>query len=116
MNNNLPTSSERPDPFDALLRESEAHIPDDGFTARVLVALPPRRRFEPLRVALFAAAWLAGAVILLVHAPALVGTATAFLQHARHGELAPLLALAPVVFAVGCLVWALASWALEDWT
>jgi hypothetical protein len=114
MNNTSPTSPERPDPFDALLREAGAQIPDDGFTARVLAALPPRRRFDPLRLALFAVAWLAGAAILFLHAPSLVGTATAFLQHARHGELAPLLALAPVVFAAGCLVWALAVWAIEE--
>jgi hypothetical protein len=115
MNNNSPTSPERPDPFDALLRESETHIPDDGFTARVLATLPPRRRFDLMRLALFAAAWLTGAVILLLHAPAVASTTTAFLQHARHGELAPLLALAPVVFAAGCLVWALVVWALEEW-
>ena len=32
------------DPLDAALRESAAAIEDDGFTARVLAALPPRRR------------------------------------------------------------------------
>jgi hypothetical protein len=115
MNNNSPTSPERPDPFDTLLRESEAHIPDNGFTARVIAVLPPRRRFDPLRLALFAAAWLAGAAILVLHAPAVASTTTAFLLHARHGELAPLLTLAPTVFAAGCLVWALATWAIEEW-
>ena len=115
MNNSSPISPERPDPFDNLLREYEAHIPDDGFTARVLAALPPRQRFDPLRLALFAAAWLASAVILVLHAPAIASTTTAFLQHARYGELAPLLTQAPIVFAFGCLVWALAIWALEEW-
>ncbi len=115
MTNHSPTSSEHPDPLDALLRESEAHIPDDGFTARVLAALPPRRRFDPLRLAFFGAAWLAGAVILVLRAPAVAPTAIAFLQHARHGELALLFASAPIVFAAGCLAWALASWAIEEW-
>lgn len=32
------------DPIDALLREQNNHIDDDGFTNRVLMALPPRRR------------------------------------------------------------------------
>ena len=114
MNNNSPTSPERPDPIEALLHESEAHVPDDGFTARVLAALPSRRRFDPLRLALFAAAWLAGVAILLVHAPTFAGTTAIFLQYARHGEVAALLALAPVVFAAGCLVWALAVWAIEE--
>jgi hypothetical protein len=115
MNDNSQKSPEAPDPLDALLRESEAHLPDDGFTARVLTSLPPRRRFDSFRLAAFAAAWVAGVVILLRHTPA-VGTAvTSFLQHALHGEVTPLLALAPVVMVIGMLVWALASWALEEW-
>ena len=32
------------DPLDALLVEQNAHIDDDGFTGRVLAALPQRRR------------------------------------------------------------------------
>ena len=115
MNDNSPTSPEPPDPLDALLRESEVHLPDDGFTARVLTSLPPRRRFDRPRLAVFATAWLAGAVLLLRHAPAAGAAVTGFLQHARHGEVATLLALAPVMSVIGSLVWALASWALEDW-
>ncbi len=115
MNSNSPTSPERPDSFDAFLRESDAHVPDDGFTRRVLAALPPRRRFEWVRLVFFAAAWLAGAVILLVHAPVLSGALTAFLEHARHGEVAALLVLAPALFVMGSLLWALACWALEEW-
>jgi hypothetical protein len=113
--NTTPTSPEAPDPLDALLREPEPHIPDEGFTRRVLGALPPRRRLDPLRLTLFAAAWLGGAVILLLRSPALGDTPAAFFQHARHFELAPLLALAPIVLGLGCLVWALATWALEEW-
>ena len=115
MNNNTSTSPEAPDALDTLLRESEAHIPDDGFTTRVLASLPSRRRPDALRLALFAAAWVAGVVVLLLHAPPVGGAVTAFLQHARHGELGALLALAPVVLTQGCLVWVLASWALEEW-
>ena len=114
MNNKLPTSPEHTDPFDALLRESETHVPDDGFTARVLAALPPRRRSDRLRLAFFAAAWLAGVAIMLVRAPTVAGATASFVQHARHGELAALLALAPVVLAAGCLVWALVVWAIEE--
>jgi hypothetical protein len=116
MNDNLPTSSEASDPLDGLLRESDAHLPDDGFTARVLKSLPPRRRFDGLRLAVFAAAWVAGMVIVLLRAPAVGRAVTAFLRHTLHGEVVPLLSLAPVVIAVGALVWALASWALEEWT
>jgi hypothetical protein len=39
------------DPIDALLREQNTYIDDHGFTARVLAALPPRRRRARLRSA-----------------------------------------------------------------
>ena len=35
---------ENNDPLDALLREQNKYIEDDGFTARVVAALPRRRR------------------------------------------------------------------------
>lgn len=35
---------EEQDPVDTQLREQEAYINDDGFTARVVASLPPRRR------------------------------------------------------------------------
>src|SRR5689334_1194084 len=44
---------EENDPIDVLLREQSAHIDDNGFTGRVLAALPPRRR-----------AWLRPTVLL----------------------------------------------------
>jgi hypothetical protein len=115
MNDHWPKSPDASDPLDALLGEPEAHLPDDGFTARVLTSLPPCRGFDGVRLALFAAAWLAGVVILLAHLSAVGAALTAFVQHARHGEVTALLALAPVVLVIGSLIWALASWALEEW-
>ena len=35
---------EEKDPIDTQLREQDTYINDDGFTARVVAALPPRRR------------------------------------------------------------------------
>ncbi len=35
---------EEKDPIDTQLREQEMYVNDDGFTARVVAALPPRRR------------------------------------------------------------------------
>ncbi len=114
MNNDTTPAPEVPDPLDALLRQAEPHIPDAGFTQRVLAALPPRRRADPWRLALFAAAWLAGAVILLLRVPGAVAAPMTFLRHVFQGELAPLLALAPVMFALCCLGWAAVTWALEE--
>src|ERR1035437_3935060 len=36
--------SEEKDPIEMQLREQDTYINDDGFTARVVAALPPRRR------------------------------------------------------------------------
>jgi len=46
---NLP---ETPDPIDKLLREQDAHVPDDGFTKRIVSALPRRRPKFPRLVRL----------------------------------------------------------------
>jgi len=54
-------SPETPDRIDKLLREQEAHVPDNGFTQRVISALPRRRAMFP-RVILLAVA-ISGAVI-----------------------------------------------------
>jgi hypothetical protein len=44
---------EEKDPIDTQLREQDVYINDDGFTARVVATLPPRRR-----------AWLGPAILL----------------------------------------------------
>ena len=44
---------ETEDPLDALLREQDEYIEDDGFAARIIAALPRRRR-----------AWLCPALLL----------------------------------------------------
>ena len=44
---------EENDPIDVLLREQNTHVENNGFTTRVLAALPPRRRV-----------WLRPAVLL----------------------------------------------------
>jgi len=49
------------DPLEALLRAAPPPIPDDGFTARVCAALPPREVPVPLRVRCLV---LAGAALL----------------------------------------------------
>ena len=43
--------SDTNDPLDALLREQNDYIEDNGFTARVIAALPQRRRRGSLRSA-----------------------------------------------------------------
>ena len=49
MNNNSPTTPESPDHLDMLLSESEASIPDDGFTARPPAWVLDRLGYGPER-------------------------------------------------------------------
>lgn len=49
------------DPLDALLREADDYVPDNGFTARVIKNLPARRRRNWIRFAILSAALLIGA-------------------------------------------------------
>src|ERR1043166_2443146 len=49
-----------PAPLEVMLRESEGYLPDDGFTARVMGRLPPRRRAGNLRSLIMAAGPAAG--------------------------------------------------------
>ena len=59
------------DPLDALLSENNAYVEDRGFTARVLTALPPRRRRSRLRSALLLGATLIGFLLLAWWLPGL---------------------------------------------
>jgi hypothetical protein len=49
------------DPLEARLREANDHLPDNGFTARVMAALPPRRRPVRTRRLILSVATLLGA-------------------------------------------------------
>ena len=57
---NRPEAEEQ---LDALLRESETYVEDAGFTARVVSALPRRRRFA-LRPIILSSALLIGFALL----------------------------------------------------
>ncbi len=56
---------EEKDPVDTLLREQNAYVEDGGFTARVMAALPQRRRHSWLRPALLLGAAAIGAVLAI---------------------------------------------------
>jgi hypothetical protein len=58
-------------PLDALLRENDAYVEDQGFTARVMTALPPRRRRSRLRPALLLGATVIGFLLLAWWLPGL---------------------------------------------
>ena len=54
---------EENDAVDALLREQNGYVDDGGFTARVVAALPRRRRYTWLRSTLLLGAAAVGAVL-----------------------------------------------------
>jgi hypothetical protein len=56
---------EEKNPLDALLREQSAYIDDGGFTARVVAALPQRRRYSWLQPALLLGAAAIGTVLAI---------------------------------------------------
>ena len=57
------------DPLDALLREQNSYIDDNGFAARVLASLPHRRRHAWFRTAILLGATALGYVLALWWTP-----------------------------------------------
>jgi len=114
MNERLEQANEATGAFEALLRERESHLPDDGFTARVMGRLPRRRRARNLRSLILAAGLLAGVVVLVWQAGTAEAVLTAFREHARNRDLLSLLRLTPVLAAIGSLIWALISFGCEE--
>ena len=55
---------EKADPLEAMLREQDTYINDDGFTARVMAALPRRRRTWLRPIILLGAAWIGTALAI----------------------------------------------------
>ena len=116
MNEPEHNSREPLDPLDALLRASRPTLADEGFTTRVLLALPPRRRGVSLRLALLVAALLGGTLLLGWLGPEPAGGMSGFLQAASRGDLRALPPLLPALVGLGSLACGLTAVALEeDW-
>ena len=91
------------DPLDRLLREQDAYINDDGFTRRVLVALPRRRRLE-LRSVILLGAIVVGCALAAWSFPTSEILALARLDFSSI-TTASLSALAAALAAIGSLAW-----------
>lgn len=76
------------DQIDALLRQSEHYIDDDGFTNRVMSALPPPRRH--LRPWILFGATLLGALVAFIFSPGADILFGAVAEIARYRFEAPL--------------------------
>jgi hypothetical protein len=93
------------DPLDALLREQDGYIPDNGFTARVVAALPARRRRMWLRPVLLGSATMIGGIIALGCMPHPIEAGHQAWTGIRQLQFQPLLALLPILAAFIPLLW-----------
>ena len=93
--------SDTNDPLDALLREQNHYIEDNGFTARVMAALPQRRRRLSLRRALLFSATAIGYILAIWWLPWNLLASSALLSFNAQALLAYGLLLA--IF--GSLLW-----------
>lgn len=100
-------ASEENDPLDALLREQNAYVDDGGFTARVVQALPRRRRAW-VRPAILLTAIALGSVLAVCWLPwkNLPPLDASVLTAPNPQLLLPWLVVAAVV---GSLVWSLVA-------
>jgi hypothetical protein len=95
------------DPLDAQLREQNTYVDDGGFTARVVQALPPRRRVW-LRPAILLSAIAIGSVLAVCWLPwkNLPPLDASVLTASNPQLLLPWMVVAAVV---GSLVWSLVA-------
>jgi len=114
MKNELPNVPEANDPLDALLREADVYIPDNGFTARVVAALPRRRRHSWLRLGVLSVATLAGAGLAAWQLPSGSALLTAIPRSVTAFHWQTATALLPIFAALGALGWGVFAMVNEE--
>jgi hypothetical protein len=96
---------EKNDPLDALLRDAEGYIPDNGFTARVVGNLPVRRRQNWRRFIVISISLLIGAGLAAWQYPAMVAVLSAALKAPVTVDSPMFLVLIPMLAAFASLAW-----------
>ena len=114
MKDNLPNAPEGNDPLDALLRESDGYIPDNGFTSRVLTSLPARRQHSWRRFVVLSTAMLIGAVLVLWQLPAAFAIYSTMPKQWSAFQWQTLIALVPLLAALASLGWVVFAVANEE--
>jgi uncharacterized membrane protein YcjF (UPF0283 family) len=105
MKDNLPNAPESSDPLDALLREADGYIPDNGFTARAMTALPARRKHSWRRFVVLSTAMLIGAVLILWQLPATFAIFSTMPKHWSAFPWQTLVAFVPLLAALASFSW-----------
>jgi len=111
---NQPELPDGNDPLDALLREAENYIPDNGFTARVLKTLPARRKRHWSRFAVLSAAVLIGVGLAAWQSPAILAVFDGAMQPSALLQRQTLFGFAALFTALGSLVWVVFKLANEE--
>jgi hypothetical protein len=114
MKDNLPNAPEAHDPLDALLREADGYIPDNGFTARILTSLPARRKHSWRRFVVLSAAMLIGAVLVAWQLPADIAIISTMPKQWSAFRWHMLVAFVPLLVALASLGWGVFAVANEE--
>ena len=114
MKNELPNVPETNDPLDALLREADVYIPDNGFTALVVAALPRRRRHAWLRLAVLSGAMLVGAGLAAWQLPSGSALLAAIPSSVTAFQWQTAAVLLPILAALGALGWGVFAMVNEE--
>lgn len=105
MKNEMSNQPESNDPLDALLREPDAYIPDNGFTTRVMTSLPVRQKHSWRRFVVLSAAMLIGAVLVVWQLPAAIATFGILPRQWSAFQWQTLIAFVPLLAAMASLGW-----------
>ncbi|MEJ0088249.1 MAG: hypothetical protein WDM80_00605 [Limisphaerales bacterium] len=105
MKNESPNQPENNDPLDALLREPDPYIPDNGFTTRVLTSLPVRQKHSWRRFVVLSAAMLIGAVLVVWQLPAAIAMFSTLPRQWSAFQWQTLIAFVPLLAALVSLGW-----------
>jgi hypothetical protein len=114
MKDDLPNDPETNDPLDALLREADVYVPDDGFTARVIAALPRRRRRSWLRLEVLSGAALASAGLAAWQLPSGGDLLAAIPRNLTAFQWQTATLLLPILTALGSLGWGVLAMVNEE--
>lgn len=102
------------DSLDALLREADEYIPDNGFTARVVRQLPSRRHPRWRRWAVLTAALFIGVGLAVWQSPALFAAFNGALNARSLLHWQTLLGFVPLLTVIASLTWTLFAVASEE--
>ena len=106
MKNKSPNAPEPNDPLDALLREADNYVPDNGFTARVVQNLPARHNRRWRRFIVLSVSLLLGAILAAWQYPAIAAVFNGVWQQPSLLDWQPVIGSVALLAALASLLWA----------